>query len=154
MSNTAEAEILFRLPELSRPSAPVVMEALHYRFQPAWALFRSFIIPTEVLHAEVATTIRGASKDDIRFNYSLSGGAMMDIGTYCFSALRQIFEAEPEECLSCDALAYTEGAQMNCDYAADSQVSIPQRGRRRRQGLLERSPVPLVAESADCDGHP
>ncbi len=64
-------------------------------------------------------------KDDIRFNHALAGGAMMDVGTYCFSALRQVYGAEPEECLSCDVQAFTEGQQGKRDYAFEAKFRFP-----------------------------
>ena len=127
MSNATEAQILFNLPELSRPNAPVLLEAFHYRFFPAWALFLTLVSPPDVIHVEAsAVAPPGAiGKDDIRFNYPLAGGAMMDIGTYCLSALRQIFGTEPEECLSCDTQSYTEGNQAKCDYAFAAKFRFP-----------------------------
>ena len=38
-------------------------------------------------------------KGDIRTDYDLSGGALMDCGTYAVLALRQIFQAEPVGCI-------------------------------------------------------
>ncbi|KAI1827812.1 putative oxidoreductase [Xylaria intraflava] len=104
VSNTTEAETLFNLPELSKPDGPVLMEAFHNRFHPAWALFTSLVKPEEVAHVVSKFSIPwwGTSKGDIGFNYSLSGGTMMHIGTYNFAAIRDVFGAEPEECLSCD----------------------------------------------------
>jgi predicted dehydrogenase len=40
VSNAIEAETLFSLPELSKPNAPVLLEAFHNRFFPAWAYLR------------------------------------------------------------------------------------------------------------------
>ncbi|KAH8890091.1 putative oxidoreductase [Thozetella sp. PMI_491] len=130
VSNGTEAEILFRLPELSQPNAPVLLEAFHYRFQPCWTLFRSFITPADVVYADARAAVPGFlfNKDDIRFNYSLSGGTMMDLGTYCFSTLRQVFDANPEECLSCETEAFTEGQQKNCDYTASAKFRFPNGG--------------------------
>lgn len=42
-SNAEEAEILFRSPLLSQPNAPVLMEAFHSRFSPAFDLFRTLL---------------------------------------------------------------------------------------------------------------
>eukprot|EP01052_Picozoa_sp_SAG31_P022792 SAG31_NODE_1833_length_7137_cov_2.587667_10_plen_46_part_00 len=33
--------------------------------------------------------------EDVRFDSSLGGGAMMDLGCYCISALRNLADEEP-----------------------------------------------------------
>lgn len=37
--NAREVEALFRSPLLQKPNAPVLLEAIHYRFQPTWQTF-------------------------------------------------------------------------------------------------------------------
>lgn len=102
-SNTAEAELLFRSSTLSmqRPAAPVILEAFHYRFSPAWHCFMSQISQPRVVsvHATAVVPGRLIPHTDIRFNYQLAGGALMDIGTYCVAALREIYGTEPQTCL-------------------------------------------------------
>ena len=119
VSNAAEANILFNLPELSSPNAPVLMEAFHNRFHPAIHLFRSFFDPVNVVHVytESMTPWWMAAKDNIAFNYSLSGGSMMMIGTYNFGMLRMIFDGQPEECLACDTSIFNDGLYDKADYA-------------------------------------
>lgn len=77
------------------------------------------------------------TKDGIYFNYSLAGGTMMAMGTYNFSALRLIFDAEPEECLSCDVKAFTDGAQKNCDYDFKAKFRFPNGGIGDAQSTLK-----------------
>ena len=127
VSNATEAEILFKLPELSKPNAPVLLEAFHNRFFPSWAFFRSLINPADVVHVSSNSMLPWwiTSKDDIHFNYPLSGGTMMAMGTYNFSALRLIFDADPEECLSCDVKSYTDGVHKNCDYEFKAKFRFP-----------------------------
>ncbi|KAL4748224.1 hypothetical protein BDW72DRAFT_205810 [Aspergillus terricola var. indicus] len=116
VSNSTEAEILFNLPELSQPNGPVILEAFHSRFFPAWSYFRSLIDPVNVEHVNA---------DDIHFNYNLSGGSMMAMGTYNMAALRMAFDAEPEECLSCEVHAYTDGVHDKCDYDFHATFRFP-----------------------------
>ncbi|KAL7818704.1 NAD(P)-binding protein [Trichoderma aethiopicum] len=118
VSNSAEAEILFNLPELDAPNAPVLLEAFHSRFYPSWALFRSLVEPSEIEHIETRSMIPwwASSKDQIHFNYALSGGSIMAMGTYNLAALRLLFGESPEECLSCDVKTYTDGVHDKCDY--------------------------------------
>ncbi|KAI4206917.1 MAG: hypothetical protein LQ346_000859 [Caloplaca aetnensis] len=128
VSNSTEAEILFNLPELS--NGPVLLEAFHNRFYPAWAYFRSLIDPADVVHVSSNAKIPwwGTSKDDIHFNYNISGGNMMAMGTYTFAALRLIFDDSPEECLSCDVKAFTEGVHKNCDFESKATFRFPNGG--------------------------
>ena len=117
VSNAAEAEILFNLPELSQPNPPVLLEASHHRFHPSISLFRSFINPNDVEHVHTESMIPWwyTAKDDIGFNYNLSGGCLMHIGTYNFGILRLIFNDEPNECLSCDTGIFGDGIHDKCD---------------------------------------
>ncbi|KAK0510017.1 hypothetical protein JMJ35_007411 [Cladonia borealis] len=52
----------------------------------------------------------------------------MGIGTYNFAVLRLIFDAEPEECFSCDFKAFTEGIHHDCDYEFKTKSRFPNRG--------------------------
>lgn len=93
-----------------------MLEAFHTRFHPAWLLFQSLINADEVEHIYTESMIPwwGTSKDDIHFNYSLGGGSIMSMGTYNFNALRQLFGAEPEECLSCETKTWGYGVHDLC----------------------------------------
>ncbi|RLL93008.1 hypothetical protein CFD26_100857 [Aspergillus turcosus] len=101
-SNTIEARALFNHPLATAPNAPVLLEAFHYRFHPAWQTFLSLIhgdrVAGPVKHASCQQYLfKGYFPlDDIRFNYSLAGGCLMDFGTYSLSCLRQILGSEPE----------------------------------------------------------
>jgi predicted dehydrogenase len=130
VANATEAEILFNLPELSEPDAPVILEAFHNRFYPAYNFFKTLINPADVVHAYAYSMIPwwGTGKDDIYFNYQLAGGSMMQMGTYNFAALRDVFGADPEECLSCDTKSYTEGIHNKCDYDFTAKFRFPNGG--------------------------
>ncbi|KUI62486.1 D-xylose 1-dehydrogenase (NADP(+)) 2 [Cytospora mali] len=106
-SNGAEARLLFNSSILDQPGAPVLLEAFHYRFHPAFSVFKALV--GDPGNIETASA-RGFLPryifplDDIRFKYDLAGGALMDLGTYTVSWLRHVMEAEPEECI---AASYT-----------------------------------------------
>lgn len=127
MSNSIEAEILFRMPELDAPDAPVLLEAFHYRFHPIWSIFMSHIHHKDVVHVDTFSMIPWwfVTKDHIHFNYNLAGGTMMGMGTYNFAALRLIFGAEPEECLEANVKAFTEGVHHDCDYEFKTKFRFP-----------------------------
>ncbi|CAD0094264.1 unnamed protein product [Aureobasidium vineae] len=82
-SNATEAKILFNMPELFQPDAPVILEAFHTRFYPSWNLFKSLIDPADVVHVTSTSMIPwwASSKDDIHFNYFISGATMIKCKT-------------------------------------------------------------------------
>ena len=127
VSNATEAEMLFKMPELDQLKAPVLLEALDYGFHPIWSLFRSLVNPADVAHVDTFSMIPCwmVSRDHIHFKYNLAGGTVMGMGTYNFAALRLIFDAEPEECLSCDVKAFTEGIHHDCDYEFKTKIVLP-----------------------------
>lgn len=127
VSNSIEAEILFKMPELDQPNPPVLLEAFHYRFHPIWSVFMSLVNPADVVHVDTYSMIPWwfVNKDHIHFNYNLAGGTMMGMGTYNFAALRLIFGAEPEECISADVKAFTEGVHHDCDYEFKAKFRFP-----------------------------
>ncbi|KAK9364733.1 hypothetical protein V1509DRAFT_613191 [Lipomyces kononenkoae] len=101
-----------------RDSYQVLLEAFHNRFHPAVHLFRSFINPADVVHVHTDSMVPWlmTANDNIEFNYNLSGGSMMMLGTYNFGMLRIIFNDEPVECLSCDTSIFGDGVHDRCDY--------------------------------------
>lgn len=127
VSNGHEAEILFNLPEFDQPKPPVILEAFHYRFHPIWSAFMSNVTSADVVHVDTYSMIPWwfVNKDHIHFNYNLAGGTMMGMGTYNFAALRLIFGAEPEECISVDVKSLTEGVHHDCDTEFKAKFRFP-----------------------------
>ncbi|KAK6070462.1 hypothetical protein SCUP234_10142 [Seiridium cupressi] len=130
VSNGDEAELLFRMPELSQPNAPVLLEAFHNRFHPAWQLFMSYVNPADTVHVESVSMIPWwmFTKKDIHFNFNLSGGTIMSMGCYGFTALRLAFGAEPEECIKCDTHSYTDGVHNKVDLDFNAKFRFPNGG--------------------------
>ncbi|KAE9363237.1 putative oxidoreductase [Stipitochalara longipes BDJ] len=130
VSNSTEAKLLYNLPELSQPNAPIVLEAFHNRFHPAVHLFRSFINPADVVHVHTDSMVPWlmVGKDNIGLNYNLSGGCMMMLGGYNFNILRLIFDDEPEECLTCDTNVFKDGVHDKCDYDFKVKFRFPNGG--------------------------
>ncbi|KAK3899890.1 hypothetical protein C8A05DRAFT_17748 [Staphylotrichum tortipilum] len=144
VSNAAEAEHLFLSPP-SPPTGttrPVLLEAFHYRFHPAWRHFLSLLSPPDIAHALSTAVIPGTlifGKDDIRFQYPLAGGAMMDLGTYPLSSLREVFAAAPEECLA-SAVETCPPPNEKCDASFEVSFRFPNGGVGEVRGSLA---VPL-----------
>ncbi|KAJ6009566.1 hypothetical protein N7499_005036 [Penicillium canescens] len=129
-SNATEAEILFNLPELSLPNAPVLLEAFHNRFHPAVHKFRSFITPADVVHVHTDSMIPWMllDKDNIGFNYKLAGGSMMMLGTYNFGVIRMVFDDDPVECLTCEPGIFGDGIHDQCDTDFKAKFRFPNGG--------------------------
>jgi len=129
-SNASEAALLFRHELLNQPNAPVLLEAFHMRFHPAWQSFLSLIDPPNIETAcsSLSMPRGGFASDDIRFMYDLAGGALMDVGTYAILSLRQVFAAEPEECIECVPRLVPKGWDQKCDRAATARFRFPNGG--------------------------
>ncbi|KAK6222791.1 hypothetical protein LQW54_000600 [Pestalotiopsis sp. IQ-011] len=102
-TNTAECEAIFHHEVISPRqglAAPVLLEAVHYLFHPAWTEFMTFVSPQDVVKASAFLGApKGMFKDDnIRFRYEIAGGALMDLGSYTSSALVRIFGGLAESC--------------------------------------------------------
>ena len=96
---TANAEEAESVAEAARGTGLVVMEAFHYRYHALVARMLEIIRSGELgrittLSAWLAFPLLPA--DDIRWNLSLAGGALMDAGCYPTHLLRTLAEAEPE----------------------------------------------------------
>lgn len=128
-SNAEEAELLLRSPLLSQPNAPVLMEAFHSRFTPAFDLFRTLVDAPNISHVVARAIVPSfiAKDDDIRFNYELAGGAVMDLGTYPMMALREAFKAEPVECFEAD-LKRMPAPYDRCDGMFHAKLRFPNGG--------------------------
>ncbi|KAF5590810.1 oxidoreductase [Fusarium subglutinans] len=118
--NTAEAEMLFGSPLLRQPNAPILLEAMHFRFQPSWQYFLSLIdrqnIQTVNTIAELASYV--IPKGNAQLEYNLGGGTMLHLGTYPMYVLRQIMGDEPEECTACKARIPPPPGDL-CDESAE-----------------------------------
>lgn len=86
--------------------------------------------PADIVHITSTSMIPwwASSKNDIHFNYNISGGTMMAMGTYNYAALRLLFEADPVECTSCNTEAYTDGVHNKCDYEFQAKFRFPNGG--------------------------
>ena len=86
----------------ARRSGLVVMEAMHYRYHPLVRRMASLISEGAIgtpVHAQAWTSWAIPDMGDIRYNFALGGGALMDGGCYAIDCLRlvaeQVSAAEP-----------------------------------------------------------
>ncbi len=95
-ANAAEAQ---KVAELAAKSDRVVMEGFHYRYHPCALRVDEIIASGELgklerVDAEWCFWVPKSS--DIRYNYSLGGGALMDSGCYAVDMVRRFGGSTPE----------------------------------------------------------
>jgi predicted dehydrogenase len=94
-ANAAEAR---EIAELAAQSDRVVMEAFHYRYHPLTLRIEEIIASGELgklQHVEAALCFPLPRSSDIRYNYSLAGGATMDAGCYAIHMVRTFGGSTP-----------------------------------------------------------
>jgi len=87
-------EVTKRYPNLK------VMEAFMYRFHPQWAQVKSWIGEGKIgalRSIQAMFSYNNTNPDDIRNKPGMGGGGLLDVGCYCISASRYVFESEPTE---------------------------------------------------------
>jgi predicted dehydrogenase len=95
-ANAAEAR---EIAELAAQSDRVVMEAFHYRYHPLTLRIEEIIASGELgklTRVEAALCFPLPRSSDIRYNYSLAGGATMDAGCYAIHMVRTFGGSTPE----------------------------------------------------------
>ncbi|KAF9904878.1 hypothetical protein EC991_002241 [Linnemannia zychae] len=98
-SNEAQAKELIAL---AQSKNLVLLEAFHYRFHPASLRFRE-LVQTHVASGHAIEKVNSVMSfpaifpaDDIRFNYKLAGGIVMDAGCYTINSIRYFSGLEVE----------------------------------------------------------
>lgn len=77
-----------------------LMEAFMYRFHPQIDALVTLVDEGaigELRHMHASFTFRLARPDNIRYQASLGGGSLMDVGCYCVNIFRTVVGAEPVE---------------------------------------------------------
>ncbi|MFL5745454.1 MAG: Gfo/Idh/MocA family protein [Niastella sp.] len=75
-----------------------VMEAFMYRFHPQWVLAKELVDEARIGQLKTIHSFfsyYNADPNNIRNQKDLGGGGMMDIGCYCVSLARLLFNSEP-----------------------------------------------------------
>lgn len=139
-NNTTEAKLIWQHPVLSPtsgPKPPVLLEAVHYLFHPAWQKFMTYVSPKDVVRAKAVLYAPAFlfKDDDIRFRYELAGGAMMDLGSYTSSALVRIFGGVAEKCEEATTTPSTYDAK--CDQVFQVKYRFPGGGIGEMEGDLK-----------------
>ena len=85
-SNADEAA---QVADAAAASGLVVMEAMHYRYHPLTRRLTELVAELgPVQHLQCWTSFAIADPDDIRYDFDLGGGALMDGGCYAIDCLR------------------------------------------------------------------
>jgi predicted dehydrogenase len=94
--HAAEAEAAFAAADAA---GLVLMEAFMYRHHPQAGVVRDLVVGGSIGHLQVVKTTFSFTLEDltnVRALPELDGGAMMDVGCYCVSAIR-LLAGEPEQ---------------------------------------------------------
>jgi predicted dehydrogenase len=95
-ANAAEAR---EIAALAKTSDRVVMEAFHYRYHPSTLRAQEIIASGELgklVRIESAFCALMPKFSGIRYDYSLAGGALMDVGCYAVDMVRTFGGSTPE----------------------------------------------------------
>ncbi|TFK39890.1 hypothetical protein BDQ12DRAFT_734614 [Crucibulum laeve] len=127
-----ETRLMF---ELAERKGLVLLEAFHYRFHPAIQRVKVIIDSGElgaIKSIETNLAIpKGLIKDgDIRYDYSLGGGALMDMGCYTLNCIRYLSGSNPVEVLSASYEGYKPPSAPldftpNVDRRTTATLSLP-----------------------------
>ncbi|HEU4360354.1 MAG TPA: Gfo/Idh/MocA family oxidoreductase [Mycobacterium sp.] len=120
---TANADEARQIAGLAAESDRVVMEAFHYRYHPLALRIEQIVASGELgtlQRVEAALCFPLPKFSDIRYNYSLAGGATMDAGCYAVHMARTFGGANPEVV---SAQAKLHGAQI--DRAMTAELRYP-----------------------------
>ncbi|MCP2279704.1 Gfo/Idh/MocA family protein [Nocardia amikacinitolerans] len=96
---TANADEAREIADLASASDRVVMEAFHYRYHPMISAAEKIIASGELgtlLRVEAALAFPLPKFSDIRYDYTLAGGALMDAGCYAVHMARVLGGEDPE----------------------------------------------------------
>jgi predicted dehydrogenase len=94
-SNAREAE---EMAKAAREAGLILSEAFAYRYHPLTTQVKEILSRGEIgkiRHIDAQFCFLLPSPGNIRFNYALAGGALMDCGCYPVSLIRYLAEAEP-----------------------------------------------------------
>jgi predicted dehydrogenase len=127
-SNAQEA---LQMHNTAKETELVLMEAFHYRYHPLMQRVDQIIQSGElgtVKHVEAELQFPVFRGSDIRYNYSLAGGALMDCGTYPINLIRHVLGEEPTVVSAETKLAYpnvdqTTTAQFKTDSGSTAKIT-------------------------------
>ncbi|KAJ3490933.1 hypothetical protein NLI96_g1063 [Meripilus lineatus] len=143
----------------------VLLEAFHYRFHPTIQRAKAILESGElgaIKSLEASLTLpKGIMADsDIRFDYPLGGGAMMDMGCYTMNCLRYLSGANPLEVISASSEVYpNDPTRTLIDTGTTATLSFPSSVVGTLTCNLRQSPsygvipkFPSIRAKVECEG--
>ncbi|WP_138429767.1 Gfo/Idh/MocA family protein [Fodinibius saliphilus] len=100
-----------------------IMEAFMYRFHPQWRKAKSIVDSGKIGNLQTIESFFSYYNDDpadIRNNPDMGGGGLMDIGCYCISVSRFLFDSEPNEVSG----YWKINPETNVDYIASGVLNF------------------------------
>jgi predicted dehydrogenase len=133
---TANAEQAREVATAAEGSGVVVMEAFHYRYHPLAQRMAEIVHSGElgrVQRVETAMCFPLPKFSDIRYDFDLAGGALMDAGCYAVHLLRLL---SPEEPAVAEANAVTLKRDRRVDRAMTATFTLPEGATGRVQASM------------------
>jgi predicted dehydrogenase len=130
---TANAAQALEVRKAADESGLVVMEAFHYRYHPLAARMASVAHDGElgrIKRVETAMCFPLPRFGDIRYDYGLAGGALMDAGCYALHCLR-LLSPGPPSVTAARALPFKRDARIDRAMTADFDLGDGATGRIR-----------------------
>jgi predicted dehydrogenase len=95
---SSNAEEAVKMKQVVDETGLILMEAFHFRYHPLAQRIKEIVSEGELgeikqIYSRFCINMR--NKKNIRFNYDLAGGGVMDVGCYAVSIIRMIGEGEP-----------------------------------------------------------
>jgi predicted dehydrogenase len=124
---SANADEAQQVAEAVKRTKRVYLEAMHYAYHPFARRIREVVdsgVLGDLTHAEDRFQIpsKVIAPDNIRRDFTLGGGALMDAGCYCLHFLRHLL-GEPEAVLT--ARAETAGDDPQVDLGMSATLAFP-----------------------------
>jgi predicted dehydrogenase len=120
---TANAAQARQVAAAAKETGLTVMEAFHYRYHPQTARMAEVVAELgEIQRIETAMCFPLPAFSDIRYNFDLAGGALMDAGCYAVHCLRLLSPGEPTVT---DARALTLNRDRRVDRAMTARFALP-----------------------------
>ncbi|KAH9479443.1 D-xylose 1-dehydrogenase (NADP(+)) 2 [Psilocybe cubensis] len=121
--------------EFAEKKGLILLDAYHYRFHPALHRFKEIVQSGEigkVKHVDVDMILPQSmfSEGDIRYDYSLGGGALMDLGCYAVNCIRYTASSEPTSVIATTHIPFqpsTPSADYvkNVDRRMEATLALP-----------------------------
>ncbi len=149
---TANADEAREIAELTWQFDRVVMEAFHYRYHPLIRAAEEVIASGELgtlRRVETSMCFPLPKFSDIRYDYSLAGGALMDVGCYAVHMAR-VFGGGSPEVVSAQAKLHAP----NVDRAMSAELRFPEgHSGRIRSSLWSSDVLRMSARVIGEHGH-